>query len=108
MARVFLINPKTDEVVRTPLLSFLYLAASLRRAGHEVGVVPGDRALQDRMDVDMLNHCFVPCSGMINSTCAPGNAGRPSFSGTSSAQDGTMLISAVPLRIEIFPSQRLM
>ena len=32
--RVFLINPPTDETVRTPLLSFLYLAAALRRAGH--------------------------------------------------------------------------
>jgi len=36
MARVFLVNPPTDETVRTPLLSFLYLAAALRRSGHEV------------------------------------------------------------------------
>lgn len=41
MARVFLINPPTDEAVRSPLLSFCYLAASLRRAGHEVGLVDG-------------------------------------------------------------------
>ncbi len=39
MARVFLINPPTDETVRTPLLSFMYLAASLRRAGHEVALL---------------------------------------------------------------------
>ena len=39
MARLFLINPPTDETVRTPLLSFLYLAAALRRRGHEVAVL---------------------------------------------------------------------
>lgn len=39
MARVFLIDPPTDETVRTPLLSFLYLAAALRRAGHEVALL---------------------------------------------------------------------
>ena len=39
MARVFLINPPTDETVRSPLLSFMYLAASLRRAGHEVALL---------------------------------------------------------------------
>jgi anaerobic magnesium-protoporphyrin IX monomethyl ester cyclase len=39
MARVFLLNPPTDEMVRSPLLSFAYLAASLRRAGHEVALL---------------------------------------------------------------------
>ena len=39
MARLFLINPRTDETVRTPLLSFLYLGAALRRAGHEIALV---------------------------------------------------------------------
>ena len=39
MARVFLINPSTDETVRSPLLSFMYLAASLRRAGHQVALL---------------------------------------------------------------------
>ncbi len=39
MARVFLLNPPTDEAVRSPLLSFCYLAASLRRAGHEVALL---------------------------------------------------------------------
>jgi magnesium-protoporphyrin IX monomethyl ester (oxidative) cyclase len=39
VARLFLINPPTDETVRSPLLSFLYLAAALRRAGHEVALL---------------------------------------------------------------------
>jgi radical SAM superfamily enzyme YgiQ (UPF0313 family) len=38
VARVFLINPPSPEPVRTPLLSFLYLAASLRAAGHAVAL----------------------------------------------------------------------
>jgi len=38
MARVFLLNPPTPEPVRSPLLSFCYLASALRRAGHEVAV----------------------------------------------------------------------
>ena len=41
MARLFLINPLTDEPIRSPLLAFLYLAASLRRAGHEVELFDG-------------------------------------------------------------------
>jgi anaerobic magnesium-protoporphyrin IX monomethyl ester cyclase len=39
MARVFLVNPPSPEPVRTPLLSFCHLAASLREAGHEVGLL---------------------------------------------------------------------
>src|SRR6266849_6179817 len=39
MARLFLVNPSTDETVRSPLLSFLYLAATLRRAGHEIALL---------------------------------------------------------------------
>ena len=39
MARLFLINPLTDEPVRSPLLAFLYLGASLRRAGHQIELV---------------------------------------------------------------------
>ncbi len=38
MARVFLVNPPSPEPVRSPLLSFCHLAASLRAAGHEVAV----------------------------------------------------------------------
>jgi radical SAM superfamily enzyme YgiQ (UPF0313 family) len=39
MARVFLVNPPSPEPVRTPLLSFCHLAASLRAGGHEVAVL---------------------------------------------------------------------
>ncbi len=41
MARVFLVNPPSPEPVRTPLLSFCHLAASLRAAGHEVALIDG-------------------------------------------------------------------
>lgn len=55
MARVFLISPPTDETVRSPLLSFLYLAASLRRGGHQVALVDGSapqgpRALEELVE----------------------------------------------------------
>ncbi len=79
-----------------------------RRSGHQIGEKAGHGLLQDGVHVDMLNHFRDPCSGMISSTCEPGNAGSPSLSGTSSSQEGTMLIRAVPLRMEIFPSHRLM
>jgi radical SAM superfamily enzyme YgiQ (UPF0313 family) len=39
MARVFLVNPPSPEPVRTPLLSFCHLAASLRASGHEVALL---------------------------------------------------------------------
>ena len=39
MARVYLVNPPSPEPVRTPLLSFCHLAASLRAAGHEVALL---------------------------------------------------------------------
>ena len=39
MARVFLVNPPSPEPVRTPLLSFCHLAASLRAAGHTVALL---------------------------------------------------------------------
>jgi radical SAM superfamily enzyme YgiQ (UPF0313 family) len=39
VARVFLINPPSPEPVRTPLLSFCHLAASLRAGGHEVALL---------------------------------------------------------------------
>ncbi|MFN0249387.1 MAG: B12-binding domain-containing radical SAM protein [Kofleriaceae bacterium] len=38
MARVFLVNPPSPEPVKSPLLSFCHLAASLRGAGHEVAI----------------------------------------------------------------------
>lgn len=39
MARVFLVNPPSPEPVRTPLLSFCHLAASLRAGGHVVALL---------------------------------------------------------------------
>src|SRR3954464_2606355 len=39
MARVFLVNPPSPEPVRSPLLSFCHLAASLRAGGHEVALL---------------------------------------------------------------------
>jgi radical SAM superfamily enzyme YgiQ (UPF0313 family) len=39
MARVFLVNPPSPEPVKTPLLSFCHLAASLRHHGHEVALL---------------------------------------------------------------------
>jgi radical SAM superfamily enzyme YgiQ (UPF0313 family) len=41
VARVFLVNPPSPEPVKTPLLSFCHLAASLRAAGHEVALADG-------------------------------------------------------------------
>ena len=38
MAKVFLVNPPSPEPVRSPLLSFLHLAAALREGGHEVAL----------------------------------------------------------------------
>ncbi|CAN5814467.1 radical SAM protein [soil metagenome] len=39
MARIFLVNPPSPEPVRTPLLSFCHLAASLRAGGHQVALL---------------------------------------------------------------------
>jgi anaerobic magnesium-protoporphyrin IX monomethyl ester cyclase len=39
VTRVFLLNPPAPEPVRTPLLAFCHLAASLRAAGHEVALL---------------------------------------------------------------------
>jgi anaerobic magnesium-protoporphyrin IX monomethyl ester cyclase len=39
VARVFLLNPPSSEPVKTPLLSFCHLAASLRHHGHEVALL---------------------------------------------------------------------
>src|SRR6266545_912477 len=83
----------------------------------EVGIEPGDRLLQYGVYHDVWNHCFDgppgppgpfsdSCSGMMSSTCDPGNTGNPSFSGTSSSQRGTIAMRAVPLRMATFPSQR--
>jgi radical SAM superfamily enzyme YgiQ (UPF0313 family) len=39
VGRIFLINPPSPEPVRSPLLSFGYLAAALERGGHTVGLL---------------------------------------------------------------------
>jgi radical SAM superfamily enzyme YgiQ (UPF0313 family) len=41
VARIFLVNPPSPEPVKTPLLSFCHLAASLRAAGHQVALADG-------------------------------------------------------------------
>src|SRR2546426_1959634 len=81
--------------------------AFARRTGDQVRIDARHRFLEHRVHVDVLYHGFVdPCSGMMISTWAPGNAGRPSFKGTSSSHLGTIAMRAVPLRIAILLSQR--
>src|SRR5712691_3311468 len=98
-----------------PLDVFAYRAPGGPR--DEIGVETGDRLLEHGVYHDELNHCFDgppgppgpfsdTCSGMMSRTCDPGNAGNPSFSGTSSSQRGTIAMRAVPLRIATLPSQR--
>ena len=53
MARVFLLNPPSPEPVRTPLLSFCHLAASLRARGHEVAIYDASAPCAAR-DVDAI------------------------------------------------------
>jgi len=62
MARVFLVNPPTTEPVRTPLLSFCHLAASLRASGHEVGLLDASapRAPRDTADIRARIEGFAP------------------------------------------------
>lgn len=47
MARVFLVNPPSPEPVRTPLLSFCYLASALRAAGHDVALYDASAPFAD-------------------------------------------------------------
>jgi anaerobic magnesium-protoporphyrin IX monomethyl ester cyclase len=62
MARVFLVNPPSPEPVRTPLLSFCHLAASLRAAGHEVALVDGSapNAPHDHAGIRRMIDAFAP------------------------------------------------
>lgn len=62
MARVFLINPPSPEPVRTPLLSFCHLAASLREAGHDVGLLDASapNAPHDHDEIRLRVAAFVP------------------------------------------------
>ena len=62
MARVFLVNPPSPEPVRTPLLSFCHLAASLRQAGHEVGLLDASapNAPHDHDEIELRVAAFAP------------------------------------------------
>jgi anaerobic magnesium-protoporphyrin IX monomethyl ester cyclase len=62
MARVFLVNPPSPEPVRTPLLSFCHLAASLRAAGHEVALIDGSapHAPHDHEEIAARVCAFAP------------------------------------------------
>src|SRR5688572_31356983 len=66
-----------------------------RRACDEIRVDARHGLLEHRVHVDVLYHCVVdPCSGMMMSTWAPGNGGKPSFKGTSSSHLGTIAMRA--------------
>src|SRR5262249_50569646 len=55
-------NPPTPETVQTPLLSFCYLGAALRAAGHEVAVLDGSapHAPKDPAAIAALVAAFSP------------------------------------------------
>jgi radical SAM superfamily enzyme YgiQ (UPF0313 family) len=59
MARVFLLNPPSPELVRTPLLSFCHLAASLRAAGHEVALLDASAPFAPK-DADEIARAIAP------------------------------------------------
>jgi anaerobic magnesium-protoporphyrin IX monomethyl ester cyclase len=59
VARVFLVNPPSPEPIRTPLLSFAYLASALRHAGHEVGLVDASTPHAPR-DLEARLEAFAP------------------------------------------------
>lgn len=54
--RVFLLNPPTDEPVRTPLLSLAYLAAALQRAGHKVALLDASAPGAPQGDAAVVDH----------------------------------------------------
>jgi anaerobic magnesium-protoporphyrin IX monomethyl ester cyclase len=62
MARVFLVNPPSPEPVRTPLLSFCHLAASLREVGHEVALLDASapHAPSSHDDIELFVASFAP------------------------------------------------
>ena len=62
MARVFLVNPPSPEPVKTPLLSFCHLAASLRAAGHQVALLDASapNAPHDHDEIYLRVASFVP------------------------------------------------
>lgn len=54
MARVFLVNPPSPEPVRSPLLSFCHLAASLRAGGHEVALLDASATHAPRSHAEII------------------------------------------------------
>jgi radical SAM superfamily enzyme YgiQ (UPF0313 family) len=62
VARVFLVNPPSPEPVRTPLLSFCHLAASLRAGGHEVALLDASApfAPKDHATIRSMIEAFAP------------------------------------------------
>jgi radical SAM superfamily enzyme YgiQ (UPF0313 family) len=62
VARVFLINPPSPEPVKTPLLSFCHLAASLRAGGHEVALLDGSAPFgpRDHDEISRRVAAFAP------------------------------------------------
>ena len=69
MARLFLINPPTDETVRTPLLSFMYLAAALRRAGHAVALVDCSAPFAPRDHAEIVERALAFGSDLVGLHC---------------------------------------
>jgi radical SAM superfamily enzyme YgiQ (UPF0313 family) len=62
VARVFLVNPPSPEPVKSPLLSFCHLAASLRAGGHDVAIVDASavRGPRDPDDIEARIAAFAP------------------------------------------------
>jgi len=62
MARVFLINPPMTEPVKTPLLSFCYLASALRESGHDAAVLDASApfAPSDAREIQEMVERFDP------------------------------------------------
>ena len=69
MARLFLINPPTDETVRSPLLSFLYLAAALRRAGHEVALLDASAPFAPKEHAEIVDRALSFSPELIGIHC---------------------------------------
>jgi anaerobic magnesium-protoporphyrin IX monomethyl ester cyclase len=90
MARAYLINPPTDETVRTPLLSFLYLAAALRRAGHQVALLDASAPQAPRDPGQIVDRALASAPNLIGIHCK-----------TLYAQDAYALARAFRERTEI-------
>jgi radical SAM superfamily enzyme YgiQ (UPF0313 family) len=69
VARLFLINPPTDETVRTPLLSFLYLAAALRRAGHQVALLDSSAPFAPKAHAEIVERALAFAPDLIGIHC---------------------------------------